>query len=152
MRFLFLISIFLYSMNGVAVSLPQGCHAVAIKGDALIVEAVHAQLVYIYNHSDADLWLTHPDKEPGLSAGWTSRLQAGHWSALKVAKGPFALTCIESRPGHEQEVPCEGLIMACQWQTVKMSPTKGTFWAAEDLLLDELNAAVVQRGFVFGKK
>jgi hypothetical protein len=98
------------------------------------------------------LWVTHPVTNPGASAGWTTRLQGGNWTALALKKGPFVLNCIESRPGHEQQVPCEGEIAVCKWNAKKVkipADSQGTtFWVAEDMSLDALIAAVGARGFV----
>ena len=105
----------------------------------------------IHNLTSSDLWVTHPIANPGASAGWITRLQDGNWAALALKKGPFVLNCIESRPGHEQQVPCEGVIAVCQWKAKKVKipdDAKGsTFWVAEDMPLEALIAAVGARGF-----
>lgn len=130
-------------------TLPEGCQAVMVQGESVTLKSKLNKLVFIHNLSDNDLWITHPVTNPGASAGWTSRIQAGHWSALAVDKPPFELNCIESKPGHEQQVPCEGVIAVCQWQLVKAPiGSQGTYWAAEDMSLSALTAAVGARGFV----
>lgn len=128
---------------------PAGCDPVAVQGESVTIKAKKSKLVFIHNITTADLWITHPVSNPGASAGWTSRLQAGNWSALSVDKPPFELNCIESRPGHEQQVPCEGAIAVCQWKGVKIpAGAQGTFWAGEDMSLSALTAAIGGRGFV----
>lgn len=141
---------FLCSVAAVAESiLPVGCQAVAVQGESVTLQSEKNKLVFIHNVTTADLWLTHPVTEPSASAGWTSRLQAGNWSALAVDKPAFTLTCIESRPGHEQQIPCEGAIAVCDWQGVTIpKKEKGTFWAGEDMSLPALTAAIGGRGFV----
>ncbi|CAM2733889.1 Uncharacterised protein [Legionella steigerwaltii] len=131
-------------------TLPAGCQAVAVQGESVTLQAKKSSLVFIHNLTSADLWITHPVTNPGASAGWTTKLQGGNWAALALNKGPFALNCIESKPGHEQQVPCEGLIAVCKWKGVKIPANdKGsTFWAAEDMSLSALTAAVGTRGFV----
>ncbi len=130
-------------------TLPDGCQAIAVQGESVTIKSKKSKLVFIHNLTSADLWITHPVTNPGASAGWTTRLQAGNWSALAVDKPPFELTCIESRPGHEQQVPCEGAIAVCQWKGVKIpSGSEGTFWAGEDMSLAALTAAIGGRGFV----
>jgi hypothetical protein len=131
-------------------TLPTGCQPVAVRGEAVTLKSKKAKLVFIHNISKTDMWLTHPVIDSGASAGWTSRLQSGNWSALVVDKPPFALTCIESRPGHEQQLPCEGAIAVCQWLSVKIPNNlqNGTFWAAEDKSLDALTAAIGGRGLI----
>lgn len=131
-------------------TLPVGCQAVVVQCETVTLQAKKSSLVFIHNLTSADLWITHPVTNPGASAGWSTRLQNGNWSALALNKGPFALNCIESRPGHEQQVPCEGLIAVCKWKGVKI-PENGqgsTFWVAEDMSLSALTAAVGARGFV----
>ncbi|KTC91398.1 hypothetical protein OQJ18_12835 [Fluoribacter dumoffii] len=131
-------------------TLPAGCQAIAVQGESVTLKAKKSSLIFIHNLASTDLWITHPVTNPSASAGWTTRLQAGNWSALSLNKGPFALNCIESKPGHEQQVPCEGLIAVCKWKGVKI-PAKdksSTFWAAEDMSLSALTAAVGARGFV----
>lgn len=130
-------------------TLPKGCQALAVQGDDVTIQAKKKGLVFVHNITTTDLWITHPVADPGASAGWTSRLQGGKWLALAVEKGPFVLNCIESRPGHEQQVPCEGAIAACKWKKATFPKhARGTFWAAEDMSLSALTAAVGTRGFV----
>lgn len=128
---------------------PTGCAPIMVHEELLTLSAAKSTLVMIHNLSNTDLWITHPVKEPNSSAGWSSRLQAGNWSALALNKKSFALSCIESRPGHEQQAPCAGLIAACQWANVKMpKKQKGTFWAGEDMTLSALKAHVGSRGII----
>lgn len=151
MRILAVMGLLLLSSHVVAEEsvLPVGCQAVTVQGDAVTIDAKKNTLVFIHNIVTTDLWITHPVTEASASAGWTSRLQGGKWSALSVDKGPFVLNCIESKPGHEQQIPCEGTIAVCQWKNVKFPDTaKSTFWAAEDMSLAALTAAIGARGFV----
>lgn len=131
-------------------TLPTGCQAIAVQGNSVMLKAKKkSKLIFIHNLSSTDLWLTHPVNEPSASAGWTSRIQADHWSALAVNQPTFEVTCIESRPGHEQQVPCEGAIAVCQWKGATIpAKDEGTFWAGEDLPLAELTAVIGGRGFV----
>ena len=128
---------------------PTGCKPIVVKDELVTLSADKPVLVMIHNLSSVDLWITHPVSEPNASAGWSSRLQGGNWSALALDKKSFELSCIESRPGHEQQVPCAGLLAICQW--TKMTPPKsasGTFWAGEDMTLTALTAHVGSRGFI----
>jgi hypothetical protein len=129
--------------------IPTGCQAIAIQGESIHLKSKKSKLIYIHNTSDSDLWITHPVTEPSANAGWTTRIQSGNWSALALNKPPFILNCIESRPGHEQQVPCESVVGVCLWKGVKIPEgNQGTFWAAEDQTLDTLTAALNKRGFV----
>lgn len=137
-----------YALAGESI-LPKGCQAVMVQGNAVTVEAEQDSLVFIHNLTPTDLWTTHPVAEAAASAGWTSRLQGDNWSALAMKKGSFILNCIESTPGHEQQVPCQGAIAVCKWKKTKFPENaQGTFWAAEDMSLSALIAAVGARGFI----
>lgn len=130
-------------------TLPKGCQAIAVQGESVTLKSKNSKLFFIHNITNSDLWITHPVTNPGASAGWTTRLQAGNWSALAMDKPPFEISCIESRPGHEQQVPCEGAIAVCQWKGVKIpAGSEGTFWAGEDMSLAALTAAIGGRGFI----
>lgn len=151
MRVLVIWSFLLWSAFVVAAesTLPAGCQAVTVQGEAVTVPAKKNSLVFIHNLTAVDLWITHPVSDPGASAGWTSRLQGENWSALSLEKGPFVLNCTESRPGHEQQVPCEGAIAVCKWKKIKFPENaKGVFWAAENMSLSALTAAVGARGYI----
>ncbi|MGL5742931.1 MAG: hypothetical protein ACRCXC_10545 [Legionella sp.] len=133
-------------------TLPKGCQAVTVQGEAVTVQAKKSSLVFIHNLTAADIWITHPVTNPGASAGWPTRIQSGNWSALAVNKCPFVLNCIESRPGHEQQAPCEGAIAVCKWKgkgvKIPKNEQGATYWAAEDMSLSALTAAVGARGFI----
>ena len=147
-----LISLFCVLMSSFVLAestLPVGCQAVVVQGESVTVQAKKNKLVYIHNLTATDLWITHPVTNPGANAGWTTRLQMGNWSALVVDKGLFILNCIESRPGHEQQIPCEGAVAVCQWKGVKIpANNQSTFWAVEDMSMLALSAAIGARGFV----
>jgi hypothetical protein len=128
---------------------PVSCKPIAVQGESIVLKAKEPQVVLIHNLSPSDLWITHPVSDPGASAGWSSRLEAGNWSALAVDKESFELSCIESKPGHEQQVPCSGVTAVCEWQNVKIpEQSTGTFWAGENLTLPALTGHLHGRGFV----
>lgn len=127
---------------------PAKCQALVVQGETVQLETEGPALVMIHNLSTSDLWITHPVSEPSASAGWSSRLSAGNWSALTLDEKKFELSCIESRPGHEQQIPCEGMISVCKWQKVKLpEQSKGTYWAGEDQSLSALLDYLGGRGF-----
>lgn len=129
-------------------NLPSSCKPVQIEGTSVALSAEKPILVMIHNISNNDLWITHPVSEPSASAGWSSRLQAGNWSALALDKDNFELSCIESKPGHEQQVPCSGVISVCEWSTVSIpKKEKGTFWAGENMTLSSLAGHLGGVGF-----
>ena len=129
---------------------PKGCVPQRVTEEHVNLVAEKPALVMIHNLSNMNIWITHPEaKDPGVSAGWTSLVEAGNWSALALAKGPFELGCIESKPGHEQQVACSEVLAICQWSDVTMpKDATGTFWAGENLTLSALTAHVGSRGVV----
>ncbi len=135
-------------VNAESTNLPSSCNPIVVEGESMMLTAEKPLLVMIHNLSNTDLWITHPVSDPSASAGWSSRLQAGNWSALALDKKAFELSCIESQPGHEQQVPCRGVISVCKWLGVTM-PTKekGTRWAGENMTLSDLTAHLGGRGF-----
>jgi hypothetical protein len=125
---------------------PARCQAVAVKDAALMLKTAKPPvLILLHNLANTELWITHPD----ANAASSSKLQSGHWSALTLQDKSFELNCVESRPGHEQQVPCAGVLGACTWNGVKIPEGEaGTYWAAENMLLAALKAHIGGRGFV----
>ncbi len=67
---------------------------------------------------------------------------------MALGTKPFDLNCIESKPGHEQQISCVNVLTACQWSNVKHPDNSGTFWAAEDMSLKAILAELGSRGFI----
>jgi len=152
MKFILMIFLMISSWEACAVeALPQACKIITVTGPTVTVPALApSSLVMINNVSEMDLWVTHPISEPTAGAGWSSRLQAKHWSALALKGKAFELGCIESKPGHEQQVPCAGVLVVCQWGGITSddkSKQTGPYWAGENMLLPDLLAYLTQRGF-----
>lgn len=143
------ILIFIANLVFAAGSLPYECQPLPVDSATVVLENKPPYLVAIQNTSDVDLWITHPITEPGASAGWSTRLQSKHWTALALGVKTFELSCIESKPGHEQQVPCSGVIKICKWDGISSTEkTMGSsYWAAENKSLSELLAELGQRGF-----
>lgn len=125
--------------------LPLGCVALTLA-DTVMLSTKKPLVAMIHNTSANDLWITHPVSKPSASAGWSSRLDAGNWSALAFDKKAFELSCIESKPGHEQQIPCSSVIAVCQWDVSFPDTLSGTFWAGENMTLVALTAHLSERG------
>ena len=132
---------------------PYECNIMSIPHGTVTLPEGAPSLILIHNLSEMDLWVTHPISEPsGASAGWSTRLQSKHWSAFAQGSKVFELSCVESKPGHEQQVPCSGALAACQWLGVKTTDKQPPpFWAGENLALPELLSHLEQRGFKLPK-
>ncbi|HBI21318.1 MAG TPA: hypothetical protein DDY37_01815 [Legionella sp.] len=126
---------------------PPHCTPFVVETELVKLPATQSTVTMIHNLSSGDLWVTHSVAEAGAS--WSSHLQAGNWSALVLPEKPFELSCIESIPGHEQQVSCAGVLAVCQWAaaTLPKKPSD-TPWAAEDMLLSPLIAYIRRQGFV----
>ena len=127
---------------------PAGCKAIVVKDESVNLTAPKPVVVMVHNLAKHELWLTHPVAEPSASAGWTSRLQGGNWSALALHDKSFELSCIESRPGHEQQISCAGVLAVCELGVeTKPANDTATYWAGEDMPLSALIAYIARRGF-----
>jgi hypothetical protein len=126
---------------------PKNCVPFVLSGERVVLPKSSSMVTLVHNLSDGDLWITHAGVEP--SGGWSSHLQAGQWSALLMNDESIELSCIESVPGHEQQIPCVSVLALCQWSAEhlpKLSPE--TVWAAENMSLSSLTAYLARRGFV----
>jgi hypothetical protein len=143
-----LVLVLLASIVNADENILTSCEPITVEGESVVLSAKNPVLVMIHNQSKTDLWITHPVSDPSASAGWSSRLQADNWSALALDKKSFELSCIESKPGHEQQIPCTGVISACRWSVMTMpAQITNTFWAGEDMTLSALITHLGGRGF-----
>lgn len=127
-------------------ALPEACQLQATKSGQLVLQTKMPGLFLIYNQTETNLWVTHPTKHTGASAGWASKISPKQWSALKVNQD-FELTCVESSPGHEQEIACHQAIIVCRFQqAVFPADAKSEFWVGEDMSLAALLTHTAQRG------
>ena len=150
MRFMVTLLLLLASTSHYArESYPTGCYPISLSEQKTVLKYSRSALILIQNVTKGDIWLTHPVSEPSASAGWSSLLSAKQWSALALKPGPFELSCVESQPGHEQVVACKDVVKMCKWKKAQFPPQlSGTFWAAENLTLEQLTEHLAQRGFV----
>lgn len=127
---------------------PYECKVLPVTGVTVMLPGDGQSLMMIHNLSDVDLWITHPISDPSASAGWSSRLQSNRWSSFALGSHSFELSCIESKPGHEQQVACSGVLSLCQWSNVTTTDKQPPpFWAGENMLLPELLGHLAQRGY-----
>jgi len=127
---------------------PAACKAFAVQGENLRIPAGKLRVLMIHNLSAFDIWITHPASEENFDPGWSSRLQGNQWSALALDKNKTTLSCIESKPGHEQQVACEHVLAVCEWSiTSRPKHSHGIFWAGENMTLTTLTAYIGRHGF-----
>lgn len=154
MRLIHVLCLLLLSLNSYSVEPPpSGCKTIHFSGSTVVLSKESPSLVLLHNLSDVDLWVTHPIIDPGASAGWSSRLEPKHWSALALNNKTFELGCIESKPGHEQQISCAGVLAICRWEGMtdaSLAQKEQVFWAVENMPLPDLLESLNQRGFKKG--
>jgi len=129
---------------------PVGCIPLIVKDELISIPAASPRVVMIHNLGVVDLWITHPVSDPNTSARWSSHLQTTNWSALIINHASFKLSCIESKPGHEQQIACKNVVGVCEWKGTlpKIKKSNGIFWAAENMQLNPLIAYMGRQGFI----
>lgn len=153
MKYIISILLFFLMWNTYALEIfPEGCTPLVVSGELIELPVTQSSVAMIHNLSHADLWVTHPVLEANASAGWSSRLQAGRWSALALNDKAFQLSCIESSPGHEQQIACSAVVAVCLWKATIPDAPSATYWAAENRPLSSLIAYIKRQGFVLSEK
>lgn len=132
---------------------PPACKAFAVKGESAKLPVGTPRVVMLHNISEFDLWITHTASANDNTEDFSSRLQANLWSALALEKKAVEINCIESRPGHEQQISCEQTLAVCEWPiTSRPENMQGVFWAGENMPLSALTAYIGRRGFELPQK
>ena len=127
---------------------PAKCVPFSIQGVLLDLKVKPPAVVMLHNLSKNDLWLTH-NAVGEESSGWSNRLSANKWSALSMTKESLNISCIESRPGHEQNIACSDALAVCIWPAEKIpKQSLGVVWAGENRSLSTLIAYIARRGYV----
>lgn len=119
---------------------PKACKPLAIQQESILLNSAKQRVIMLHNLSKHDVWIASHDL--------SGRIKPNHWSALALDTSAIELNCVESRPGHEQQVSCEHIIGVCEWATeVRPKDIKGIFWAGENMTLEILSAYLARRGF-----
>ncbi len=107
----------------------------------------NATIYFVKNTSTKSVWLDHPTKHAGASAGWSSYLQPDHWSALLLDKKDFSLTCAVIQPGKVDYLNCEKVLSVClPTQVTFQSKRKASYWLVEDKSWNNFLLALKKRG------
>jgi hypothetical protein len=115
--------------------------------------AIEQRVYLIKNIGSAQIWLNHEIDNVSASAGWATELQPEKWTALMLDKQNFELKCVEIKPGAEQVIPCQAILQICQLQHMQFSKSsKGSYWAAENLAIDEIWDKLEKRGINLNNK
>lgn len=102
---------------------------------------------FLKNISEYSIWIEHPGAKHSASAGWSSYLHPGKWSAILVNRKNFELRCAVIQPGKVKYLDCSKAISICAPKEVKTkSSRKGTYWLVEDKSWSDLLNQVEKRG------
>lgn len=120
-------------------------------GVILNTDTKSQQSLYLLNNkSDSDYWVTHPVKDPGASAGWTSDINPGNWSAFTVNVPSFELTCMKTGQSSMDTLSCEKVLRICRIQDPVFKPDmSGNYWVSEDKPLQAVLDEIKGRGIGF---
>lgn len=109
------------------------------------VQARSAVIYFFRNNTEESLWLDHPVAHPSASAGWSSYIQPGNWSALILNRKNFAISCAVINPGKVDYLECKNAVSVCSPKEINLPKRKTTYWLIENKPWDELVAAVKKR-------
>lgn len=125
---------------------PKGCEAKSIDQPQLQVPAARNQLVFLHNLSENHIWLANP-----VHPKMTVEMKPGQWNVLYLPKGDDTWKCIQSIPGHEQQISCQIGMAVCQWSAKisKSKRPKQNTWLAENTSYAEAKAYLQRMGWLF---
>lgn len=137
--------------------MPPGCLDSGFKQDGGEVvlnpgTADKQSLFLLHNISGETFQVTHPVKNVGASAGWTSEIGPGRWSAFAASSEDFTLSCTKPDNGDVKSLPCEKVLKVCELPDPKMPPDlSGSFWVSEDKNAEGVLAEIKSRGISWGE-
>lgn len=112
--------------------LPKGCEIEDIKTELLQLNGQDNTLIYIQNLHPQDIYLANQNLQ------LTTKLIPLQWSVLMPkSKNATTFTCVESKPGAEQRIPCAGLIKICRLSHVEFAgDIENTQWLVSNETLE----------------
>ncbi len=135
----------------------QHCTPVPIKktGDDIILlinPPPKTSLIYFFtNQGTKSMFVDHPSGR-GASAGWSSYLRPGHWSATALNKSNFTVHCSTIEPGKVIPLDCSKMLSVCAPNNPTITtPLKGSYWLTEDKKWDAFVKALETKGISFIK-
>lgn len=139
MRMLVFLSLFLVSHSIAWAAKPISCTQLALTSQNKEITLPGSpqpktSVIYLFhNKSPQSLWIDHPVNNPGASAGWSSYLRPGNWSAIALNKKNFALRCAMIQPGKVVYLDCARTLAVCAPEKMTLAkPLEGNYWLAED--------------------
>ena len=136
--------------------LPSGCLASGFKhgGGEIVLnpDSEKQGLFLLHNVSGETFQVTHPVSGGTASAGWTSEISPGRWSAFAADSKDFTLSCMQFVDGSMKTLQCEKVLKVCELPNPKMPPDlSGSFWVSEDKNAEGVVAEIKSRGVSWGK-
>ena len=129
-----------------ATDFPKGCghSGYHYAKELLILHTERTQkpeLFLLHNYSRHKIFINHYLwRDPGASAGWSSVISAGKWSAIVLNQTRFPMLC--KRMGYNyQPVNCAKIIAICQYANINVRFQRlknSSFWVAENIKLAQL--------------
>ncbi len=135
---------------------PAGCVESGFKYDGgevvLNPSSGKESLFLLHNTSGETFQVTHPVGGGTASAGWTSEIDAGRWSAFAADSKAFKLSCMKPMDGGVKTLPCENALKVCELPNPKMpSDLSGSFWVSENKNREGVLAEIKSRGISWGE-
>jgi len=148
MRYLFVILMFYVTSLMAEEMYPAGCEPLVINSENVVLAANKYSLLMIHNISSHDVWAIQQLKADSVKPIFTGKISSGKWSTLVVNKKAVKFYCIESKPGHEQQVSCMEVLAICQWPHAKIpKKIKDISLVPEDMEILQLIAYIERQGF-----
>ncbi len=123
--------------------LPKGCKPFVIDKRFVSIPKGKVRLLAFHNLTKTDLWLTVEN-----ASDLTGHLQNNAWSLLKTNRKSIKINCIESKPGHEQQVSCQSALSVCEWPILSKRREKEAFWIGQNMPLSPLIAYAARKGWM----
>ncbi|MDP3560282.1 MAG: hypothetical protein Q8R79_08060 [Legionellaceae bacterium] len=125
--------------------LPNHCTPIVIEGEFLSFDTQKPGVFLLHNISNYQVWLTRVNTHEEQQS---SELSPDKWTTIVIKDRKLEYQCIESSPGHEQEMPCQLMLMACQWSKGSIPSTvTHSMLALENETLAQTRSILGSRGF-----
>lgn len=147
----YLIFLLIFAFNSLFAAANISCKPALVKAeDKNIIlpgpqKPKTVQIYFFNNIAKKSLWLDRVLKERSASAGWSSFIHPGNWSALAVSSKDFKVDCAVIQPGKADYLDCSKVIAICSPQFNTDSKAYG--WMVEDKPWDEFVVALKAKGF-----
>ncbi len=125
---------------------------IAQQSGKILIENVFSPELYVFcNQKNFTIVLDRVDFEnPGVQAGWASRIPAHMCSVFLTDKGPYTFACSEEVSGGLNAVDCKTFLLAGRFPWGGQAKSKdiamGSYWIAEAVTSDEIPISLRQRG------